>query len=156
MAYPIFHPSTRILETEAKNKLLPNAPCPSFSSAALHATQEQYDATPLLSVRNADRSLSPGDVTYLQPLDMMCILSENVKQAEGSGAIAIIDDSTFVGKQQVLKAFLQNRLAGSEFPAGSQRQLDVPLGDGYSREALRTRYYGFYENMMGNLAKFFD
>ncbi|KAF8976808.1 hypothetical protein BDQ17DRAFT_1454716 [Cyathus striatus] len=105
-----FNPPTRA------HLALANAPSPSLSSAASDATQENYDATLLLlSVRNVDKSLSHGDATYLQRLEMMRILSGDMKQAEGNGAIAIIDEPTFVGKQRVLKGFLENRLAGSGF-----------------------------------------
>ncbi|KAF9243465.1 hypothetical protein BU15DRAFT_42900 [Melanogaster broomeanus] len=92
-----------------------------------------YDARLLLlSVRNADKSTKPGDATYVQRLEMMYLLSQDLcstvtdsaetkdgsashspSHASGNVAIAIIDAPTFVGKSSALLRFLQTRLASS-------------------------------------------
>ncbi|KAF8558196.1 hypothetical protein OG21DRAFT_1504575 [Imleria badia] len=97
--------------------LLPNSPAP-------QASAEPYDARMLLlSVRNADKVLKPGDATFVRRLEMMRLLSHDIRSidtAESSGessrisdnvAVAIINEPTFVGKSTVLLRFLQTRLA---------------------------------------------
>jgi nicotinamide-nucleotide adenylyltransferase len=89
------------------------------------AAELDYDAKLLLlSVRNVDKALKPGDATYEQRLEMMyllskCISAPTLQFPEGrseSGyanvAIAIIDEPTFVGKAAVLRDFLRARIAG--------------------------------------------
>lgn len=93
-------------------------------SPATFAPAEPYDARILLlSVRNVDKALKPGDATFVQRLEMMRLLSHDIRSidtGESSGessqmsdnvAIAIIDEPTFVGKSTVLLRFLQTRLA---------------------------------------------
>lgn len=93
-------------------------------TAAASASAEPYDARILLlSVRNADKGLRPGDATFVQRLEMMRLLSYDVRSphtAEAGGqssqmsanvAIAIIDEPTFVGKSTLLLRFLQARLS---------------------------------------------
>lgn len=86
--------------------------------------EEPYDARILLlSVRNADKVLKPGDATFVQRLEMMRLLSHDVRytdtvesgseslQMGGNVAVAIIDEPTFVGKSTLLLRFLCTRLA---------------------------------------------
>ncbi|KAF8134969.1 Nucleotidylyl transferase, partial [Boletus edulis] len=94
-------------------------------SLATSAPAESYDARMLLlSVRNADKVLKPGDATFVQRLEMMRLLSHDMRSietSESSGvsfpqmsdnvAVAIIDEPTFVGKSTVLLHFLKKRLA---------------------------------------------
>jgi len=94
-------------------------------SPATSASAEPYDARILLlSIRNADKALKPGDATFVQRLEMMHPLSHDIRSsidtAESSGdssqmsdnvAVAIIDEPTFVGKSTLLLRFLRTRLA---------------------------------------------
>lgn len=95
-------------------------PGPTLASAP----ELDYDARLLLlSVRNADKTLKPGDATYEQRLEMMYLLSKDLsappsqlpERRSESGysnvAIAIIDEPTFVGKAAVLRHFLHARMA---------------------------------------------
>ncbi|KAH0833238.1 hypothetical protein J3R83DRAFT_12298 [Lanmaoa asiatica] len=102
---------------------LPPSPSPQ-RFAATSASAELYDARILLlSVRNADKVLKPGDATFVQRLEMMRVLSHDVRstgttdsgsessQTSSNVAIAIIDEPTFVGKSTLLLHFLRTRLA---------------------------------------------
>jgi nicotinamide-nucleotide adenylyltransferase len=93
-------------------------------SSATFTSAEPYDARILLlSVHNVDKALKPGDATFVQRLEMMHLLSYDIRSidtAESSGeasqmsdnvAVAIIDEPTFVGKSTVLLRFLQTRMA---------------------------------------------
>ncbi|RXW25520.1 hypothetical protein EST38_g347 [Candolleomyces aberdarensis] len=79
----------------------------------------EYDAKLLLlSVKNADKTLKPGDASYHQRLEMMALLAKEVRthyHRQGGDnhnlAIAIVDEPTFVGKSRVLQEYLRNRLA---------------------------------------------
>ena len=83
----------------------------------LQAETSQYDAKLLLlSVRNADKTLKPGDASYIQRLEMMYLLSRSEHgisslTSDNNTAVAIIDEPTFVGKSTVLLNFLRTRLA---------------------------------------------
>ena len=105
---------------------LANSPPPSSPqrSPATFASPEPYDARILLlSVRNVDKVLKPGDATLVQRLEMMRLLSHDIRSvdtAESSSeslrmsdnvAVGIIDEPTFVGKSNALLCFLQTRLA---------------------------------------------
>src|SRR6202034_4536849 len=70
----------------------------------------------LLSVRNADKALKPGDATYLQRLDMMTLLAKDIYDKDAPAydanvAVAIIDEPTFVGKAAALLAFFRQRFS---------------------------------------------
>ncbi|KAI0368774.1 Nucleotidylyl transferase [Pilatotrama ljubarskyi] len=92
----------------------------------------------LLSVRNADKQLKPGDATYEQRVDMMVLLAHdlartharNVPAAQAESrildeaaphdsnvAVAIIDEPTFVGKSAILRDFLTRRISALLDPA---------------------------------------
>lgn len=96
-------------------------PPPSSSSLKKTALEEDYDARLLLlSVRNVDKALKLGDATWVQRIQMMSLLSQdiedpneskNVAAARQNVAIAAIDEPTFVGKSSKLLSFLQARLA---------------------------------------------
>ncbi|KAG8213089.1 hypothetical protein J3R82DRAFT_11485 [Butyriboletus roseoflavus] len=120
---------------------LANALPPSSTqrTAATSIAAEPYDARILLlSVRNADKVLRPGDATFVQRLEMMRLLSYDVRSpdAVGSGdessqtsanvAIAIIDEPTFVGKSTRLLRFLQTRLSTIEFSHHPNSTSDGP------------------------------
>lgn len=78
----------------------------------------------LLSVRNVDKLLKPGDATYEQRMEMMVLLAQDLARLrtspqpaqsqppvrEANVAVAIIDEPTFVGKSAVLLDFLRKRI----------------------------------------------
>lgn len=107
---------------------LAKSPPPSCHGVSTHASTSfglDYDAKLLLlSIRNADKSMKPGDATHIQRLEMMQLLSQDLCSTDntkteydcpspvnGNIAIAIIDEPTFVGKSTTLLRFLQTRLA---------------------------------------------
>ncbi|KAJ8490036.1 hypothetical protein ONZ45_g13345 [Pleurotus djamor] len=159
---------------------LANSPRPSYQREILSATsdgfgglQTEYDAKLLLlSVRNADKALKRGDATFVQRLEMMSLLTEDVicrssplfgapgTEINGGGsavaalaeppmcnntAVAIIDEPTFVGKSAKLLTFVRNRLAGlstSALPEKQEIELTFLLGFDTLERLLSPRYYG--------------
>lgn len=107
----------------------------------------------LLSVRNADKSLSSSDATYTERLEMMIRLSQDISLVKQSGrsntstphplkmsddplqsnvAVAIIDEPTFVGKARTLNEFLREKIASLatlSVTSGSQASFAVPSED---------------------------
>jgi nicotinamide-nucleotide adenylyltransferase len=71
---------------------------------------DEYDAKLLLlSVRNADKSLKPGDATYEQRVEMMTLMTKDAITRNGhtnNVAVGLIDEPTFVGKSDILRRFL--------------------------------------------------
>lgn len=112
-------------------------PRSSQRSPATPASAESYDARLLLlSVRNADKVLKPGDATFVQRLEMMRLLSHDIRaidtaessrsessQLSDNVAVAIIDEPTFVGKSTVLLRFFQTRLAAVVESSSSPRSM---------------------------------
>ncbi|KAK7690521.1 hypothetical protein QCA50_005619 [Cerrena zonata] len=94
----------------------------------------------LLSVRNADKSLKPGDANYDQRMGMMARLAQDVKDDISPGhddipmananegrkrydyyrgsntAVALIDEPTFVGKARILLEFF-HKILSSKIPS---------------------------------------
>ncbi|GLB40345.1 putative NAD biosynthesis via nicotinamide riboside salvage pathway [Lyophyllum shimeji] len=135
------------------------------ASAAQANDATHYDAKLLLlSVRNADKSLKPGDATYLQRLEMMKIFSEDVRQQHSRSdgeetsnvAIGIIDEPTFVGKSSMLQAFFRSRAAESPEDPTYHIQLNFILGFDTLERLIQPRYYGSREQMIVSLRKFFS
>ncbi|KAJ7066865.1 hypothetical protein B0H15DRAFT_154271 [Mycena belliarum] len=93
----------------------------------------------LLSVRNADKVLKPGDATHLQRLDMMLLLARRHR-----AAVALIDEPTFAGKARVLC---------TAFPGASVTFL---LGFDTLERVLAPRYYGGEALMAAALDTFFS
>ena len=101
-----------------------------ISTQGQEGTQNSaYDARLLLlSVRNVDKALKPGDATYEQRLEMMMLLAEELEAVaanitntntnnfgnDTSGlrnvAVGIIDEPTFVKKSSTLRSALQSQL----------------------------------------------
>jgi nicotinamide-nucleotide adenylyltransferase len=121
-----FNPPTRA-HLALANSLPPRYTMKSgFLSPGLSLAAEfDYNAKLLLlSVRNADKALKPGDATYEQRLEMMYLLSRDMsappsqlpdrisESVNANVAIAIIGEPTFVGKAAVLRHFLRARVAG--------------------------------------------
>ncbi|RPD59602.1 Nucleotidylyl transferase [Lentinus tigrinus ALCF2SS1-6] len=97
---------------------------------AAHPSTVDFDARLLLlSVRNADKQLKPGDATYEQRMEMMVLLTQDLARTpsrdlhtahttplesiahESNVAVAIIDEPTFVGKSALLLDFLHKRIS---------------------------------------------
>ncbi|KAJ3501705.1 hypothetical protein NLJ89_g9219 [Agrocybe chaxingu] len=132
------------------------------------ATQTHYDAKLLLlSVKNADKTLKPGDASYLQRLEMMYLLSQHIRTGVPSDdpsvpgdvniAIAIIDQPTFVGKSEALLKFLRQRsvdLSQANVTVGSDIELTFLVGLDTLERLFSPRYYHSEAAMMSSLRKF--
>ena len=128
-----------------------------------------YDAKLLLlSVKNADKKLKPGDATYLQRLEMMALLTKHMSPAStavtaggapsfaatANVAIAITDEPTFVGKSEVLLAFLRQKLLS--LPASPTAiELTFLIGQDTLERLFSSRYYSSDTVMTKALHKFF-
>ncbi|KAI0311935.1 thiolase-like protein [Amylostereum chailletii] len=122
-----------------------------------------YDARLLLlSVRNADKKLKPGDATYEQRMAMMVLLAEDMRDADANAnvAVAIIDEPTFVGKSTILLDFLRARLAdntnrSSPSPSFLKTELTFLQGLDTLERFLAPHYYGSPDQMRTALTRFF-
>ncbi|KAF8656193.1 hypothetical protein AX16_002631 [Volvariella volvacea WC 439] len=156
---------------------LANHPRPRSQRAA--GDGKDYDAKLLLlSVRNADKTLKPGDASYIQRLEMMSLLARDVTQrnqdavSETGGesvepanvAVAIIDEPTFVGKSSILRAYLQQRCTdlslhvqppSTEDSSTPETRLTFLLGFDTLERLFAPRYYGGEAQMFSSLARFF-
>ncbi|CAA7271662.1 unnamed protein product [Cyclocybe aegerita] len=131
-------------------------------------TQTHYDAKLLLlSVKNADKTLKPGDASYLQRLEMMYLLSQHIRTGTSSDdpatpenvniAIAIIDEPTFVGKSDALLKFLKQRFVGlsrANVTASSDVELTFLVGLDTLERLFSPRYYHSEAAMVSSLRKF--
>lgn len=101
----------------------------------------------LLSVRNADKALAPGDATYAQRLAMMRLIAE-----DADAAVGLVDAPTFVGKVEVLREAYATQLGGttSEKPG-----FIFLVGLDTLERLLAPRYYGSPDDMRTALARFF-
>ncbi|KAG6845474.1 hypothetical protein H0H87_008834 [Tephrocybe sp. NHM501043] len=141
---------------------LVNSPLPRFSKPDAKSVVDDghdYDAKLLLlSVRNADKTLKPGDATYLQRLDMLQIFAQDIIQNDNfpaNVAIAMVDEPTFVGKSRLLQAFFKSRFATS--PHNSKDydiQLNFIVGFDTLERLVQPRYYGSEEQMSIALRQF--
>ncbi|TBU33483.1 hypothetical protein BD311DRAFT_712613 [Dichomitus squalens] len=84
------------------------ATTPPPPNASLSAGPQDFDARLLLlSVRNADKQLKPGDATHEHRAEMM----PPAQTHDPNVAVAIIDEPTFVGKSAILLDFLRQRIS---------------------------------------------
>lgn len=188
---PIVHRPLRVLVLDSSynpptlaHLALANTRRPAYS---LHPYENSYNSATdcdaldydakllLLSVRNADKTLKPGDASHLQRLEMMTLLAKNVVRhdnisldsphdgtiaaEEGANvAVAIIDEPTFVGKSRNLRAFLQNRFAklASTTPPSPiyDTQLTFLLGFDTLERFILPRYYPSEAEMLSSLRTF--
>ncbi|KAI6123534.1 hypothetical protein EV401DRAFT_2260607 [Pisolithus croceorrhizus] len=132
------------------------------------ASENDYDARLLLlSVRNAEKSLMPGDATYVQRLEMMYLLSLDGRHGllisadiNDNVAIAIIDQPIFVGKSTILHSFLRSRLASLHLSlsAGTEAihrpKLTFLMGFDTLVRLFSPKYYASEEEMTGLLQDF--
>ncbi|PPR05967.1 hypothetical protein CVT24_004631 [Panaeolus cyanescens] len=157
---------------------LANAARPTFDKHKPNheAAEEDYDAKLLLlSVKNVDKTLKPGDATYIQRLEMMELLAKHIRHhppvtttrtnsetGAPNVAIAIIDEPTFIGKSQVLLEFLRRRfqsLSTSSEDGGSSTEppeieLTFLVGKDTLERLFAPRYYASESFMVASLRKF--
>lgn len=106
----------------------------------------------LLSVKNADKVLKPGDASYLQRLEMMSLLTQRMSTT--NVAIAITNEPTFVGKSEALSAFLEQKLASSSTQPPPTFELTFLVGLDTLDRLFSPRYYPSEANMKASLQKF--
>ncbi|KAI0733606.1 Nucleotidylyl transferase [Fomitopsis betulina] len=122
---------------------LVNVPRPAFAHEDA-SDGTDYDAKLLLlSVRNADKQLAPGDATHAQRLEMMLLCARSIlhipaasaagrivgapsPQSHDNVAVAIIDEPTFVGKSTVLLSYLRHRLSAHPASLSAPAPLHLP------------------------------
>ncbi|KAJ3732539.1 hypothetical protein DFJ43DRAFT_1073055 [Lentinula guzmanii] len=119
-------------------------------------SSDEYDGKLLLlSVRNADKQLKPGDATYTQRIEMMIQLAEDLRDADSHGngsndniAVAIIDEPTFVGKSRLLQIFLKERLRSISSSLTPEVDLTFILGFDTLERLFALKYYDASEDKM--------
>jgi len=118
-----------------------------------------YDAKLLLlSIKNVDKTMKPGDATYLQRLEMMGLLVKRMAQPDtkqSNVAIAIIDEPTFVAKSRTLLACIAARLgafSGTSDPPSLE--LSFILGMDTLERLFAPRYYASETKMLDSLRQF--
>ncbi|THH08878.1 hypothetical protein EW145_g2410 [Phellinidium pouzarii] len=113
-----------------------------------------YDARLLLlSVRNADKALKPGDASYAQRLEMMILLANELEKEAGPStdsksdnvAVAIIDEPTFVRNSSETETSIHTPV-----------KLTFIMGFDTLERLLAPRYYGdSLDEMYMALKRFF-
>lgn len=139
----------------------------------------------LLSVRNADKQLKPGDAAYEQRTEMMILLARDLartharsvpaaqadahdlpradaeEEREPNVAVAIIDEPTFVGKSTILHDFLTSRIAALLGPTAPSTPSPSPkltflMGTDTVARLFAPRYYASEAVMHTALHRFFS
>ena len=139
-----------------------------------HANEQRdFDARLLLlSVRNADKQLKPGDASYEQRAAMMVLLAQDLARSfshplptssspgtsaparDPNIAVAIIDEPSFVGKSSLLLDFLRKRVADlSEHPSPAPK-LTFVMGTDTIVRFFAQRYYADEHTMLTVLSRF--
>ncbi len=137
---------------------------------AIHSDSDYSAKLLLLSVKNADKTLKPGDARYEQRLEMMHLLAKSMQplrtaetaqlttEEAANAAIAIIDEPTFVGKSRVLRQALVRILAGTPAPAPVVAIADIELtfliGHDTLARLVSPRYYPSETAMLASLRTF--
>jgi nicotinamide-nucleotide adenylyltransferase len=112
-----------------------------------------YDAKLLLlSVKNADKVLKPGDASYLQRLEMMSLLAQRITTT--NVAIAITNEPTFVQKSEALLAFLKQKIVSPPTQTQPTIELTFIVGSDTLDRLFSPRYYPSETNMRASLQKF--
>ncbi|KAF9506259.1 hypothetical protein BS47DRAFT_452818 [Hydnum rufescens UP504] len=114
----------------------------------------------LLSVRNADKQLKPGDASHVQRLQMMTLLAQEIErvlsaQRNDSGqittlsrehapqpsvAVAAIDEPTFVGKSSLLMDYFSRSLVeAASLPPAAVSSIDFHSRMGHHHPVLRSQ-----------------
>lgn len=140
-------------------------PLRSLDAGTAAAEGVTYGYILLLSVRNADKQLKPGDATFAQRLQMMILLAEEMQSRASADpahtfsnglpvAVAAIDEPTFVGKStKVLNYLAQDPSRALDSAAPT---LTFILGYDTIIRFFNRKYYGTQENMRSTLRTFFD
>ncbi|OJT02256.1 hypothetical protein TRAPUB_7237 [Trametes pubescens] len=138
----------------------------------------------LLSVRNADKQLKPGDAAYEQRAEMMILLARDLartharsvpaddadahgapraeaeQEHEPNVAVAIINEPTFVGKSTILHNFLPARIAALLSPSAGVSPpaptLTFLMGTDTVARLFAPRYYASEAAMRTALLRFFS
>jgi nicotinamide-nucleotide adenylyltransferase len=132
-----------------------------------------YDARLLLlSVKNADKTLKPGDARYEQRIEMMSLLAKSMNPLGSSShtpsshipaehasntAIGIIDEPIFAGKSSLILSYLEDLLASRSAGTGSSApvvELTFLVGLDTLERLFSTRYYASESAMMDTLRRF--
>lgn len=129
-----------------------------------------YDAKLLLlSVKNVDKTLKPGDATYLQRLEMISLLTKSIHSDAMNStptgpaksdttfsnvAIAITNEPTFVGKSISLLAFLKQRLSQLNVKSSTDLELTFLVGLDTLKRLFSPHYYSSEMRMTESLQKF--
>jgi len=130
----------------------------------------------LLSVRNADKGLKPGDASLAQRLQMMILLAEEMETRLSAAAastsnasnrrphpvaVATIDEPTFVGKsKKLLKHFRRtypnhNPDVVAAYAHAQMPRLTFVLGYDTLIRLFNPKYYGSHDDMTTSLHAFF-
>jgi nicotinamide-nucleotide adenylyltransferase len=105
----------------------------------------------LLSVRNADKLLKPGDATLEQRAEMMVILAKEMESLSlPNVAVAAIDEPIFIGKSSALLNFLRHRTQDPHISF----QLSFVLGIDTLERLFAARYYSSDHHMHGAISRF--
>ena len=100
----------------------------------------------LLSVRNVDKSLRPGDATYTQRVEMMIAAAKDMSPSTNV-AVAVIDEPSFVGKStKVINWFAQRNV---------DVRLTFVLGTDTITRFFEPRYYPSESAMRVSIQHFF-
>ncbi|KAF8591206.1 Nucleotidylyl transferase [Ramaria rubella] len=139
-----FNPPTMAHLALACLPFLPNSssPSPSFSAKLL-----------LFSIKNADKTLKPGDATPSQRLQMMIFLAhelqrigeQNANHSSQNIAVGVCREPTFVGKSAVLLDFFHDRLA--TLSPSTNVRLTFLLGFDTLERLFAPRYYSSEDAM---------
>jgi len=131
------------------------------SSDNIEGVEADYDARLLLlSVKNADKVLKATDATYIQRLQMMCLLSRHIRSSTSPNlepanvAIGITNEPTFVRKSMCLLSFLRNRIASLSSTEIPQLELAFIIGIDTLERLVAPRYYDSEKSMLASLNRF--
>ncbi|KZT41863.1 Nucleotidylyl transferase [Sistotremastrum suecicum HHB10207 ss-3] len=142
---------------------LATAPLPKHDGGEHTGRTEGYDGQMLLlSVRNADKSLKPGDATFVQRLDLMVRLAKAIESrpssSPGGVAVACIDEPIFAQKAPKLNASLSERLRSFAISTSSHSipsiQFDFLVGYDTLERLFAERYYASHDHMLKTLRIF--
>ena len=118
----------------------------------------------LLSVRNADKKLKPGDASFAQRLQMIILLAKEMEARLSSAtsgvsnmmrpsaaAVAAIDEPTFVGKSKKLLEYFRGKYPNNV----TVPRLTFVLGYDTIIRFFNPKYYDSHDGMVASLNAFF-
>lgn len=123
--------------------------------------QPRFGYLLMLSVRNADKQLKPGDATLAQRLQMMVLMAKEMQSHIDPSrlggcpiAVAAIDEPTFVGKSLKLHRYL-NSVIGNTIPDARTFRFAFIIGYDTIIRLFDSKYYGSHDAMVTSLGSFF-